>query len=900
MIQKHRTLLLALYTLTVLGGVLALRGSVSFAYSQIPAPGTPSVREELSVAGGGLSLNAPTSYYSMFSPDPTKFSFVLEKCPFDQTDADLATEACQPTGPNNFTRGNNLYMKLTCTHSAVAITTYSTVSTAAMRGSGTFTVNHSCGAAQGKDSSTGMYKMIVQLCLSTTPDCNNPVGPQLYGFRLYSSASPQTEIGYDGDDSVSFPFAQQYRGASCASVGYSDDGSGSPPRTDCLSSWPITFEGACDNSTTQTGQVKWQDGDGYPSLSPQNWSINFRLTGGGNNITGSGQKTPPAGAVRVGGQGADGPPAGSSPQTVKIPPGNAASDVVTWRWNEVLYSNGIQFWVPANTIAAAIDCGQPPTGSLTLGCNGDGTAYVMVKFNDPDGPTTGTLTVNFAGSTPPNKNYALGSTYDTTGAAVKYNIPEPAANFNGSWGARLTVNNVPSGADLAIPSTTTFVTHGTCVVFTPNCSPGTDFYPPPSGRDPVPGSSYVFHVGTGVAGNDPTIPAGSEFTVTVVNTTTSITPISNAHPAVDGSKTQTGAGGAITHLESNTLSFTPTEGSYTVTWSFTGDATPCTVTIQSGYRPYFTVEGGDMAAGAGFAASGMACATTNATAQIKGEGLDDVGSFYGASSQLGALANGPITLFAADNTNNAASNLGGSTNGIALTDTINPHSPSGLAFANTTTPHPQYGSGLSRSTWCVPDYYGAAPAATGGPFNAAAPVSGVYVYGSSQTFNTPITLNQGVHVTIVVKGDVQINQPIKYNYTSVASNNPADIPEFKLLVQGNIYVAPGVDTLTGFYDAQPGAAGTGTLYTCGSGFAETPGYDTCRATQLTVYGAVASKALKLDRTQGHLRSVGGTANTPAERFVFTPELWMAGLTGLDCTTSTDCTYQGYSNLPPVF
>jgi hypothetical protein len=80
----------------------------------------------------------------------------------------------------------------------------------------------------------------------------------------------------------------------------------------------------------------------------------------------------------------------------------------------------------------------PPTGSISVGCNADGTAYAIVKFSDQDGPTTADLTVNFAGSSPPNQTYNLGTAYSNNQDHT-YQIPAPNTDFAGAWGATLLV-----------------------------------------------------------------------------------------------------------------------------------------------------------------------------------------------------------------------------------------------------------------------------------------------------------------------------------------------------------------------------------------------------------------------------------------------------------------------------
>jgi len=117
-------------------------------------------------------------------------------------------------------------------------------------------------------------------------------------------------------------------------------------------------------------------------------------------------------------------------------------------------------------------------------------------------------------------------------------------------------------------------------------------------------------------------------------------------------------------------------------------------------------------------------------------------------------------------------------------------------------------------------------------------------------------------------------------------------------VKGNIYIAPGVTQLDGFYIAQAssGSATNGVIYTCASApFTAAPLnrnlQNTC-STALTVNGSFNARQVWLLRTAGTL------STTPAEKFNYVPELWLSapfdnGLGG----TSGD--YDSITSLPPV-
>jgi len=415
------------------------------------------------------------------------------------------------------------------------------------------------------------------------------------------------------------------------------------------------------------------------------------------------------------------------------------------------------------------------------------------------------------------------------------------------------------------------------------------------GADLVAGESAPFTVSAQMAGA-PTGPPGATFTSITMQGPNGTTTIARGV----GYNTD---GYTLTDNANPSLSYTPpTAGSYTLTWSFGGgsDNTPavtCSKTVQASYVPYFTVLGGDISAGQGFGS----CTTTppNPLADIKGENLDTGnGNYFGASSQMGAFATGAISNFATDTTNNLATDLGGSTDGITG------NKPSGLAFANNPLAAGTYGGSLlstslpdtSSTAWCVPDYEGQAATPTSA-FNPSNITSGTYSFagGSLGGFTVPA----GVHLTIVATGNVYINGNITYGaYSSVTG-----VPQFNLLLKGgSIYIANSVNDLHGFYDAEPAASGSnGVIYTCATSNG-TPSnvYSTCNQ-PLTFYGAVAAKQLVLGRTSGNLVATGGVSNTPAEQFVFTPELWLGDLS-TECSTNpsqSNCLYQSYTSLPPV-
>ncbi|GEM_PF-848957 len=354
--------------------------------------------------------------------------------------------------------------------------------------------------------------------------------------------------------------------------------------------------------------------------------------------------------------------------------------------------------------------------------------------------------------------------------------------------------------------------------------------------------------------------------------------------------------------------FTPPDsGNFNLSWQLVGAEAPsgpsCGKAVQAGYEPFFTVEGGDIAAGPGF---GAGCTEQSTPASITAYNLDNPAfgaySYFGSGSQLGAFANGDVTHFVTDSTNVQANNKSVSTNG----STTAPYtSPTGLSFSNSSAAATTYGGGFNRSSgWCVPDYEGQATATAAGAPDYSTTGTRTYTLPANSTIGN-ITVQPGARVTLVVTGNVYINGNITYNESyTVGAGDITPVPQFTLLIKGgNLYISNTVTTLNGFYDVQPSSNNGGTLYTCASGLGADYGqnYNACNH-PLTFYGAVSAAKLKLERTYGSLITAGTAPNTPSERFVYTPELWLGNLVGPSCKddpNSLGCLYQAYTALPPV-
>jgi hypothetical protein len=320
-----------------------------------------------------------------------------------------------------------------------------------------------------------------------------------------------------------------------------------------------------------------------------------------------------------------------------------------------------------------------------------------------------------------------------------------------------------------------------------------------------------------------------------------------------------------------------TAGVYTVAWTvaISGQNTPCTGTYTVARKPYFKVHGGDVSAGAGFGAN----CDVNADAGVIA--FNKNSNYAGAGTQVAVFALGQILGFATSQVSPTAA-------------------PKALAFANS-------GSGNASSTYggdldvsnaaCVPNYFAEATGTQTG---------NVVIAGRNLAAGSP-------RQTIYVDGNAFITGNITY---SGSYANISQIPSFRLIVRGNIFVDPSVSQLSGLFVAQPSLVSpndTGRFYTCGSQAwaSGSPqfvpnGSDinaSCATNQLTVYGAVVADRIKLMRARGTLSQSTTTEryNTaypagqgPAETFIFSPESWLGGN-----ISSHDDTYDTINILPPI-
>ena len=306
------------------------------------------------------------------------------------------------------------------------------------------------------------------------------------------------------------------------------------------------------------------------------------------------------------------------------------------------------------------------------------------------------------------------------------------------------------------------------------------------------------------------------------------------------------------------------------TWSFSvsGPATSCAKVIA---RPIVHFHGGDVSVGSPFTSSICATNPTNSSI-VTWPGV----SHGGSSVDWAAYASGNITNFATAKKQNV-------------------NVPRGLAFANTVGSGNVYGGSYGPMP-CIANHAGMKTAGISsiGSLNASL-ASGSYDYSGPNINNSP-TIPKGRQLVIYVDHDLRIGSNISYDRTTGGGwASVDDIPGLKVVVTGNISIAPGVSQLDGIYVAQPDSGGNGgNIYTCADVVSGNPisNHDTCKQTVLTVNGSFIAKRVVLGRTAG--TAIQGQ---PAEVFNYLPEIWFTDWP--DSDAQKGYRYDSVSNLPPI-
>jgi hypothetical protein len=321
-------------------------------------------------------------------------------------------------------------------------------------------------------------------------------------------------------------------------------------------------------------------------------------------------------------------------------------------------------------------------------------------------------------------------------------------------------------------------------------------------------------------------------------------------------------------------------------------------------KPYMKVIGGDISA--------ASCNATNSIIagwnKLSDEQDPTGGGDLGAGTRYAAFAQGAIQSFA-------------SGQGLPRETGWYGYSPTGLSFTNTENNDPGAGNfgGNFSGTPCVKP--NEATYSKGKPADASSwpGMANAISAGGSKTYSinspsSPTVLGGGtipanVSIRLYVNGDVVLSDNIRSNYSGAM--DASQMPNFTLVVNGNIYVQHNVQNMFGTYIAE---GSRGNIYTCTNGssplntinrwsnppVAAGNPYALCGANQLMVTGAVVANKIHLLRTFGSLYQDDGGASGQAhaaEVFKYNPLAWIYSVTGP--TTVTNDSYESVTTLPPV-
>ena len=332
--------------------------------------------------------------------------------------------------------------------------------------------------------------------------------------------------------------------------------------------------------------------------------------------------------------------------------------------------------------------------------------------------------------------------------------------------------------------------------------------------------------------------------------------------------------------------------------------------------PYVKAYGSDVVAGGRFFEAGGVCtpAVSGIFAYMRDKSLQPPPSNKsGSGSQLAAFANGDIRGFATA-TSRITEPIANRLNGLAFgaASTVADFSKDALV-----------GGSLTPSVGCITDYFTETQSATlmdtANPGNVINQGVGT---SNKQSLYSGLTTVNGIpnydrRHTFYVDGDVIIRGNIVYKtpYGTIAG-----IPNFTLVVKGNIYIDSKVTQLDGTYIAQPkntngGSAGGGYIYTCATSAApitiDTAVYSTCSnyaggpgaVQRLVVNGAFVAKKVVLNRALNTLNDSAfqesSALSKAAEIFNFTPEVYLSPPVFKPSSSFTSGDYEYVATLPPV-
>lgn len=325
-----------------------------------------------------------------------------------------------------------------------------------------------------------------------------------------------------------------------------------------------------------------------------------------------------------------------------------------------------------------------------------------------------------------------------------------------------------------------------------------------------------------------------------------------------------------------------TTSGQTTTWGF-DVGQPSTGCINVIGKSYLKIYGGDVRVGGGVGAIQSECRVNNNSSIIAHNRFSD---FAGAGGQYAVMGMNIINQFASAQYNFMNANP---TSGDRPTE---------LTFANQPSGSYGYGQGWGSTARCI-GYVEELP-------------NGTPVETGSVSINGTTSVPPGTSIVRHVKGNVYIRHDIRY-VGSGSWTSPGQIPEFQLVVEGDIYIDNGVNQLDGLYVAIPDFAtgNGGNIYTCATSMGSVPNntFSQCKS-QLVVNGALVAKKVHFLRDCGTLaRSVvseptvysGGTndqvcsgANHAAEVINYTPLHWIRSSVG-----PPPDRYDAITSLPPI-
>lgn len=340
--------------------------------------------------------------------------------------------------------------------------------------------------------------------------------------------------------------------------------------------------------------------------------------------------------------------------------------------------------------------------------------------------------------------------------------------------------------------------------------------------------------------------------------------------------------------------------------------------VYADTKPYFKVFGGDVFAGGWFNSGNNNCSTGDGNYQAP------------VISPLSGQYKGGILAFATTNRTGSSVDFGALAMGLIEGETTNQYgfysgqttSINSLSFANTENAVSGsywggYLAGASPQVHCIPDYYTKKQSTSPPPINAGSsfnvgllehttPQGPIHVIGqyttppggAEITFGGPATINPGTNITVFVNGNAYISNDIVY----ADGYNADNVPKLTIVAKGDIFVAPSVGRIDGFYIAQPSSGNSGgTFWSCHDGsLSLPPDYGRWIAahcnSRLTINGAVVAKQTNLLRING---DIGDNNSNPAEVINYTPEMVMGG-PFFNPPANQDPKINALINLPPVF